>query len=243
MNRVASILSMICLGSATLALPTQAVMGAAPAQVPDESEDVRIILDALVGVDALMPSIKLRVKAEADDLMRRDPKVDHALKANPALKAALIDRATARYQSMVRDRLPAYRSVLGRLFNEGMSVAQRKATAKMLVSESGKRIFASVFTQMASLTAQQAETAELSESQINAIISKNDIPVMLAFSQTGADKKFDEIMDSLGEIDSDEFEPLFDDNDDFLVDILNEMQFGVNYSTFLGTASSWLHSA
>ena len=96
---------------------------------------------------------------------------------------------------------------------------------------------------MASLTAQQAETAELSESQIKAIISKNDIPVFLAFSQTGADKKFDKIMDSLGEIDSDELEPLLDDSDDFLLDILNEMQFGVNYSAFLRTKYGRLHSA
>ncbi len=230
MKRVASILSMICLGWATLALPTQAAMGAVPPGIAEESLDLRTILDALVGPAVIMPGVRVQVDAAVGDLMTRDSKVDHALKTNPALKAALIDRATARYQSMVQDRLPALQTPLGRLFNNAMTAAQLKATARMMSSPTGKRVFGVMFTQLFSTNAEESEMKELSDAEVTAMINENDIPVFLAFSQTGADKKFEKVMDSIDSIEDQDFDPLLDDVDDFLLDILNEMQSGVKFS-------------
>jgi hypothetical protein len=228
-KRIASILSIICLGWVTLALPIQGAMGAVPG-VTEEGEDLRVILDAFAGESIWIPAVKSQVDAELQDLMTRDLKVDRLLKANPSLKAALIERATPHYQSILRNRLPALRAQLGRRFNEGMTAAQRKAPANMLSSETGKRIFAYAFVKMFSETDGLVESEELSDAQAADMIDKKDVSVMLAFSQSGANRKFEKIMDDFGGPNADDFEPLMDDSDEFFLSTLSEIEHSSRYS-------------
>jgi hypothetical protein len=229
-RRAVSFLPAIGVGWAMMLSPAQADIGSLPSEIIAESDSLRVILDAFLSIPALMPGVRTHVGAQVQDLMNRDPKVDRLLKASPALRGVLIERAATQYDLMLQAKLPAARAFLGRGLRADMTAPQLTATAKLFSSETGKRLIASVLTKMLSETDEQAEAVDLSDAEAVAMINKKDTAVILAFSQTGAAAKLEKIFLRLEEAKTEYFEPMVDE-DDLLLGILEQLQSDTNYPT------------
>lgn len=207
-----------------LALFAPAVHGGAPAggagTTAAAQRDVATIVDAMIGMPILSNAIRAHVESHVEGLKQRDPQIDRRLATDAALQVALVDRVTAHYQSEAFARLPAARALLGELLSREMTATQLAATARMFASDTGKRLVEHILKSLMTASSEE-DVEEMSDAEAGALIDAKDTPAMLAFTQSGADKKFEKIGDILENQHDDMFEYLMDDMDTIIVDILN----------------------
>lgn len=195
-----------------------------------KSGDVRVIVEAMVGAPAIMIGIKSYIDEHVHDLMKRDPAVDRLLKAKPSLQAALTERVTAHYGTVLAARLPAFHAQLGQVFSEEMTPSQIAATARMFSSGTGKRIAKWALQQALSNADEESTAVELSDAHAEAMVGKEDIPILAAFAKSGAEAKLEKIGGKIEGLRADYFQPMISDGDDYLLGILEQMQSGQQYA-------------
>lgn len=152
-----------------------------------------------------------------------DPQINLRLKANAALRTALVDRVDAYYQSEIVARLPGVRDRLASLLSREMTSTQLLATGRMLSCETGRRLVERGLKNALAESLGREVADGLSDAEAEAMVAKNDIPVIMEFSRTGADVKFEKIAEEMEGMQADLFEPILQGEEDFILNVLEEL--------------------
>lgn len=190
---------------------------------PTHDNDIASIVDAFTAKPMLFQRIRAHVEEQVQYVSARDPQVNLRLKANAALRTALVDRVDAYYQSEIIARLPGVRDRLASLLSREMTSTQILATSRMLTCETGRRLVEHGLKNALAESLGREVADDLSDAEAEALVAKNDIPVIMEFSRTGADVKFEKISEEMEGMQADLFEPILQGEEAFILNVLEEL--------------------
>lgn len=136
-----------------------------------------------------------------DTVLDRDAESARLLPAGSPARVAFLDEAVRRTQRIaetyVRPLMPAIISAL----DANMTAPQISASARVFETQTGKRILDRVVSEI--LLSQEDDSSEMTDAEVESLISLADAPALIAFEKSGAPQAMEKAMDALPEQEED----------------------------------------